>query len=198
MRGNQKCFHLAEFALDSQGRVIACPCSHTPNTVKQTKHGFSVSFSYATCLQCNSFDNCPVKKGKKACYYRYKEKDIRLARRKRHEASDTFKDKYRYRAGVEATMSEFDRRTGVKHLRVRGMKAVRFAVIMKAIGLNIFRASRYRKRTNYPQAPQCDISMAPFSLLRHVKERISQQMQFLLAAIGILSLTNACRRKIQF
>jgi len=198
MPGNQKYFHLAEFTLDRRGRVIACPCSHTPNTVKQTKQGFSVSFSSATCLECNSFDNCPVKKGKKACYYRYKEKDISLARRKRHEASDAFKDKYRYRAGVEATMSEYDRRTGVKHLRVRGMKAVRFAVIMKAIGLNIFRASRYRKRTNPQQAPRCDTKTAPFSLLRHVREQISQQMQFLMAAIGILSLTNVCQRKIQF
>ena len=34
--------------------------------------------------------------------------------------------------------------TGVKHLRVRGMKAVRFAAIIKTIGLNILRASRHR------------------------------------------------------
>jgi hypothetical protein len=64
-------------------------------------------------------------------------------------------DKYRYRAGVEATMSEFDRRTGVKHLRVRGMKAVRFAAIMKAIGLNILRASRHRGRKNTVTGPHC-------------------------------------------
>ena len=47
-------------------------------------------------------------------------------------------------------MSEFDRRTGVKHLRVRGIKAVRFAAVMKAIGLNILRASRFRKRQHNP------------------------------------------------
>jgi len=51
-----------------------------------------------------------------------------------------------FRAGVEATMSEFDRRTGVKRLRVRGMKAVRFAVFMKAIGLNIRRAVAFVAR----------------------------------------------------
>jgi len=45
-------------------------------------------------------------------------------------------------------MSEFDRRTGVKHLRVRGIKAVRFSVFMKAIGLNILRAAAYAKNTN--------------------------------------------------
>ena len=49
-------------------------------------------------------------------------------------------------------MSEFDRRTGVKHLRVRGMKAVRFAAIMKTIGLNILRASRHRGG-NDPRGP---------------------------------------------
>ena len=99
------------------------------------------------------FDQCPVTKGKKACYYRYTDKDIRLARRRKEEDSPTFREKYRYRAGVEATMSEFDRRTGVKHLRVRGMKAVRFAAIMKAIGLNILRASRHRGRKNDPKGP---------------------------------------------
>jgi len=38
-------------------------------------------------------------------------------------------------------MSAFDRLTGVKHLRVRGMKAVRFAVMLKALGVNLFRAA---------------------------------------------------------
>ena len=38
-------------------------------------------------------------------------------------------------------MSEYDRRTGVKHLRVRGLQAVRFCATLKAIGINIFRAT---------------------------------------------------------
>jgi hypothetical protein len=42
---------------------------------------------------------------------------------------------------VEATMSELDRRTGVKRLRVRGFKAVRFSATLKAIGINLFRAA---------------------------------------------------------
>ncbi len=78
---------------------------------------------------------CSVKEGANACYYRYKEEDIDTAHRRRHEESPAFKNKYRYRAGVEATMSEFDRRTEVKHLLVRGMKAIRFAAVMKAISL---------------------------------------------------------------
>jgi IS5 family transposase len=151
--GNQKKFHLAEFTLDDQGRILTCPQGTAPDAVKKSTSGYSAAFPHAVCLECPVFDRCPVTKGKKACYYRYTDKDIRLARRRNEENSPTFREKYRYRAGVEATMSEFDRRTGVKHLRVRGMKAVRFAAIMKAIGLNILRASRHRGRKNNPRGP---------------------------------------------
>ena len=155
MPGNQKKFHLAKFTLDAQGEILACPQGREPDKVKKTTSGYSAAFPMSACLECPVLDQCPVSRGKKACYFRYTNKDIRLARRRLEESSPTFRDKYRYRAGVEATMSEFDRRTGVKHLRVRGMKAVRFAAIMKAIGLNILRASRYRIRKNPATGPHC-------------------------------------------
>jgi hypothetical protein len=66
---------------------------------------------------------------------------MRIAKRKAKENTAEFKERYRWRAGVEATMSEYDRRTGVKHLRVRGFEAVRFCAILKAIGINLFRAT---------------------------------------------------------
>ena len=56
---------------------------------------------------------------------------MRLAKRRAYEETDEFKDDYRWRAGVEAAMSEFDRKTGVKHLRVRGLKAVWFCATLK-------------------------------------------------------------------
>ncbi|MEA3464394.1 MAG: transposase, partial [Thermodesulfobacteriota bacterium] len=54
-----------------------------------------------------------------------------------------FKEQYRYRAGVEATMSDLDRVTGLKHLRVREMIPVRVAATLKAAGLNIHRAAAF-------------------------------------------------------
>jgi hypothetical protein len=45
-------------------------------------------------------------------------------------------------------MSEYKTRTGVKRLRVRGLKAVRFCATLKAIGVNIFRATAVRKARN--------------------------------------------------
>ena len=148
MPGNQKKTPLAEFSFDEQGRIISCPMGISPENVKLKKGAYSAAFSVASCSECPNLKECPVSKGKKAYYYRYKEKDIRIANRRRYEQSDAFKERYRFRAGVEATMSEFDRRTGVKHLRVRGIKAVSFAVVMKAIGLNILRADRFKRRNN--------------------------------------------------
>ncbi|MBM9535645.1 transposase [Desulfobulbus alkaliphilus] len=174
MPGNQKKFHLAEFTLDDQGKVLACPQGTTPDTVKKAKSGYSVVFPIAACQDCPSVDQCPVSTGKKGWYYRYTDKDIRLARRRQEEASPTFREKYRYRAGVEATMSEFDRRTGVKHLRVRGIKAVRFAAFMKAIGLNILRAGRHWGEKNSPMTPCFSLVFLLLVLQAHFKELIRE------------------------
>jgi len=197
MPGSQKYFHLSKFTLDEQGRITSCPCGIAPESIKQTKKGFSAAFPSATCLQCESLDSCPVKKGTKACYYRYKEKDVNTAHRRRYEESAAFKDKYRYRAGVEAAMSEFDRRTGVKHLRVRGMKAVRFAVVMKAIGLNIFRASRHRKRTSRPKTALSPNILACLASFQHVKDQILRPKEHLLVAMKKWLLIDVNQQKNQ-
>ena len=77
---------------------------------------------------------------------------MRLAQRSACEKSDEFKARYRLRAGVEATMSEYDRKTGVKHLRMRGFKAVWFCAPLKAVGVKIFKATDVLKAVNNRKA----------------------------------------------
>jgi len=95
-------------------------------------------------------------KGKKYYYLRVTDKQMRIAKRRIYEQSDSFKDRYRWRAGVEATMSEYDRRTGVKHLRVRGLKAVKFCANLKALGVSIFRAAAFRASKMMPVVSLCE------------------------------------------
>jgi hypothetical protein len=52
-------------------------------------------------------------------------------------------------------MSEYDRRTGVKQLRVRGLKAVKFCATLKALGVNIFRAAAIRAARMMPEEVFC-------------------------------------------
>ena len=145
---------LADFQFSEKGQIIACPSGHAPAKVKKRKKT-SIGFTSQHCDSCPNRSICPVKKGKKYYYLRCSEKEMRIAQRRIFERSEKFKDRYRWRAGVEATMSEYDRRTGVKHLRVRGIKAVRFCATLKALGVNILRAAAIRAAQMVPDHRLC-------------------------------------------
>ena len=142
--------NLSDFESTENGIVISCPEGHAPVQTKTNKAGtrHTATFDSQHCAECPLRGKCPAKPGKKNHYLRYKAKEMRLAKRRSYEQTDEFKDRYRWRAGVEAAMSEFDRKTGVKHLRVRGFKAVRFCAILKATAINIFRATAAQRAIN--------------------------------------------------
>ncbi|MEA3221633.1 MAG: transposase [Thermodesulfobacteriota bacterium] len=118
---------------------------YAPISHKTKKGRHNVSFALDACNACPYRLQCPVQKGKKNYYLRYTGKAMRIGRRRKAEHTDEFVNNYRYRAGVEATMSEYNTLTGVKRLRVRGMEAVRYCATLKAIGVNIFRATAVRR-----------------------------------------------------
>jgi len=162
---------LSDFEVSEKNEIVSCPQGLAPvrNKKKKTRH--SVAFDSQHCSLCPFQETCPVKQGKDHHYLRYTDKEMRLAIRKAYEKTDEFKDRYRWRAGVEAAMSEYDRRTGVKHLRVRGFKAVRFCATLKAIGVNLFRATAVRKASNKGKASHGGPLPALLHVIYVVKER---------------------------
>ena len=147
-------FSLSDFEISEEGRIVACPQGHAPATIKKKKRN-SVGFNPQRCDNCPNRPQCPVKKGNKYYYLRFTDKEKRIAQRRCYERTDEFKDRYRWRAGVEATMSEYDRRTGVKHLRVRGFNAIRYCATLKALAVNIFRATAFRMAKMMPGLQLC-------------------------------------------
>lgn len=145
---------LADFTFSEKGRATACPQNHAPLKTKHKKDRHSAAFDSQICEHCPHLSECPVKPGRKGRYLRYSNKELRLARRRAHEKTPEFCNRYRFRAGVEATMSEYDRKTGVKRLRVRGLKAVRYRATLKAAGINIFRATAFRIRQMKESEPE--------------------------------------------
>lgn len=135
---------LADHKFNQNNELVECVEGKQP--VKQKSNGtrHSIAMEKEVCDNCDKQDICSIGDGVKYYYFRYSDKDLRVSIRRVYEKTEDFKDRYRYRAGVEATMSEYDRKTGVKRLQVRGMSNVRYAAIMKAIGINIFRATRHR------------------------------------------------------
>ncbi|MDQ6997058.1 MAG: transposase [Mariprofundus sp.] len=71
---------------------------------------------------------------KKGFYLRYTARQVRIAVRRAYEKTDEFRQRYRWRAGIEGSNALGKQKTGVGKLRVRGMKAVRFAVTLKWLG----------------------------------------------------------------
>jgi len=163
---------LSAFSLSEKGKVTACPQGHAPVKVKHKKHRYSVAFDSSHCNHCPFREACPVKPGKKHHYLRYEDKTMRIATRRAKEQAPEFKDKYRWRAGIEATMSEYDRITGVKRLRVRGSPAVRYCAKLKAIGVNLFRATAVQNALKGQEgSPQPGESLLDRAILV-VKEQI--------------------------
>ncbi|MFH1740093.1 MAG: transposase, partial [bacterium] len=137
--------HLDDFELDEEtGRVLRCPAGEEPVKTGCTPKGnFTANFDREKCVVCELRDRCPVRiHAWSARLKAYPAKKMRLACRRAQEKTEEFREKYRWRAGVEATMSRYKSQTGVGRLRVRGMSAVRYAAKLKALGLNILRCAR--------------------------------------------------------
>lgn len=132
---------LMDFTFSDQGEVLRCPAGHEPIKTWQKKDRHRAFFEIERCEPCPHRERCPSKPGKGHHYLGYYHKAFRVARRRQWQKTEAFKNCYRYRAGIEATFSAMDRRTGIKHLRVRGLKAVRYCVHLKAAAMNIYRAS---------------------------------------------------------
>jgi hypothetical protein len=63
-------------------------------------------------------------------------------RREQQEAAH-FKERYKIRSGIEATISEANRLTGLKRSWTRGINRVSMSVIFKALATNIKRFIQY-------------------------------------------------------
>lgn len=161
---------LADFVYDEQQRVTACPQEEAPLKTYWKKQRHSAQFDKAVCARCPLSEQCPVQPGLRGNYLRYSNKELRIEQRKAHEQTDEFRNCYRFRSGCEATMSELDRKTGIKRLRVRGMPAVSLCVFLKAAGVNILRATRFKNRRRGPEnAP--DEPTWPGWMLSHVHQK---------------------------
>ena len=139
---------LTDFNLSEQGEIISCPKGYAPVRIKTKKNRHRVAFNSEQCNTCPLITECPVRPGKKHHYLRFDDKALRVAQRRAKEQSREFKDRYRWRAGIEGSISTYDTRTRVKQLRVRGLKAVRFCATLKAVAINILRATAVRKAIN--------------------------------------------------
>jgi len=138
--------NLSSFSFDeTTNEVNRCPQDHQPKAIKHNKKGsISCVWDKELCQHCCFLAECRVTASKKGYLLRYTPQEADAAIRRQYEQSDEFKDKYRYRSGIEASIGRFIHQTGARRLRYRGLTRVDYAARLKALGINIFRTARYR------------------------------------------------------
>jgi hypothetical protein len=150
---------------EKTSEVTKCPNGKAPTSVKINKKGtITARWAKSDCEDCPLKEHCKTKNGARGRRLNYSEKDIRLWQRRRNEAGKDFRDKYRYRAGIEATNARFIHMTGARRVRYRGIENVEFAETMKALGINMFRVQKYTQKTGNFR-PQNPIFLVYFSIL---------------------------------
>ena len=135
---------LEDFILDEEGLILRCPNNVEPASASLAKAKLQARFDLAICRKCPDIQRCPVQAAKRdGQFARFQYTPARAANQKRrlYERSDAFRDIYRWRAGIEATMSRLKYQMNLAHLRIRGMPAMRYVVNLRALGLNIRRCA---------------------------------------------------------
>lgn len=133
---------------EQSAEVKQCPFGKSPKSVIYNKKGtITAKWANEDCANCPLKESCRTEKGAKGRRLRYTKKDIRLWQRRQTEDTPEFKDKYRYRSGIEGTNSRFIHMTGARTVRYRSLENVEFAETMKALGINMFRVARYLIKT---------------------------------------------------
>jgi hypothetical protein len=137
--------NLVDFEFNPKTHEInKCPQGHVPVKIKHNKKGtLTAIMASEACATCALFSSCAVKKAKKGYRLLYNHNEAEAALHRRYEQSEDFKDKYRYRAGIEATNARYIHMTGARRIRYRGLKRLDYAARLKALGINMFRAAKF-------------------------------------------------------
>jgi len=124
-------------------QVVCCPAGHEPaSSIHDPETGKTRTvMPDSACGACEYYDQCPATKKRNGYQLDHTSKQRRTASRRREEATDVFRERYKIRGGIEGTNSGLKRRTGMGRLRVRGGPRVFHAIYLKVAGWNILRAS---------------------------------------------------------
>jgi len=149
-------FGRERFRFDDDGRIVRCPRGCKPIDHRMRNNNDSLAQLHAIfdgdkCRRCPMLPRCPVRPPNhrdKGTDPRDTKGDFRLAigpalrardARWVEQKTEQWRERYRIRAGIEATNSELKRAHGMRRLRVRRRPRVLLAVTAKIAACNIKR-----------------------------------------------------------
>ena len=137
---------LDDFRFDPSGQQVeACPWGQPPTRQKPARQGPGrrAYFDRTLCETCPQAAGCPTHLNRTERCLRWTPAQWATARRRHQQDTPAFKDAYKIRSGIEATISEDKNGHGLGRLRVRGQPAIDLAATFKALAINVKRTLKY-------------------------------------------------------
>lgn len=130
---------------ETYDEIKRCPEGQAPvdQEYDEKSQTIEADFDAKKCEECSKAQKCPAKKKKRVRKIKVKRADAAKSKRRREEKTRAFKEKYKIRSGIEATISHLKNDMGMRRLSVRGSPSVSLRVIFKTLAHNARRMSNY-------------------------------------------------------
>ena len=142
--GDPDAFDLGHFTIDWDADRVECPngalSSSWRHEKARGKHVLKVDFRQASCTPCPLRSRCTSSKSNaRKLTLRPREHHEALERARAEQATDTGKQRYNVRAGVEGTIHQAVAAAGVRRSRYLGLPKTHLAHVLTATAINLMR-----------------------------------------------------------
>jgi transposase len=159
-------FPLTSFTIDFERKRVTCPAgqqtsSWRPGTDKRGQPFIRSSFRRSLCLNCALRPRCTRGTASgRALAFRPQPQQLALQAARKRQNTEEFKAIYAQRAGVEGTLSQAIRRSGLRCARYRGMQKTHLQHIFIALAVNLVRVFDW-----FAEKPFARTRQTPFAKL---------------------------------
>lgn len=137
-------FEVACFAIDWENHQVTCPQGKLSRIWSEShdKYGtpvIHVRFAGPDCLACPLREKCTRGKGPRTLHLLPRAQHDALQKARRQQTTSEFQQRYAARAGIEGTLSQGIRVSGMRRSRYIGQAKTHLQHVLTAIAINIIR-----------------------------------------------------------
>ncbi len=166
-------FDKASFVMDWEREIVICPTgkqnySWLPNTdgSRGVIGGVRAQFSSRDCTPCPFRARCTrAKLAPRELVLLPRERYEALRAAKQRQDTETFREEYAMRAGIESTHAQGIRRSDLRRTRYIGLAKTRLQHLLTAIALNMVRAVEWLTDTSATEPSQAKTRLSRFAAL---------------------------------
>lgn len=171
----QQGYGLASFAIDWQVQQACCPQGHLsqtwrPGVGKRGEEMIQVFFAPTLCQGCEVKALCTTSEtgGRSLTLYPQPIHEA-LQQRRGEQGRAEFQQEYQVRSGIESSLSQGVRRSGMRQCRYRGEPKTQLQMTAIAAAINLVRLQSYLQRCHAGLPPRRTRVPSPFARLQERK-----------------------------